>query len=189
MTVNNVNDDRELGEFTEIAARLNRLRRIIETTAGTDRDAIRAAFLGVQDAAIAVLVQRAIDHHTADRTDPTPATGVPREVEPVGPVPGPQVDFGSRWTSAETPGVFWRLSWDPSTGDLAAVAINSPFAHETRDYGRYPTPAAAADAIGDWAHLCLQPGGLDVRHHRLHPTPLAPYWTAAAVVSGPELGL
>ena len=189
MTVNNVNDDRELGEFTEIAARLNRLRRIIEATAGTDRDAIRAAFLDVQDAAIAVLVQQAIDHHATDRTDPTPTAAGPHEVEPVAPVPGPQVDFGSRWTSADTPGVFWRLSWDPSTGDLAAVAINSPFAHETREYGCYPTPAAVADAIGDWAHLCLQPGGLDTLHHRLQRTPLAPHWTAPAEVSDPELGL
>ena len=191
MTVNNVNDDRELGEFTEIAARLNRLRRIIESTAGTDRDAIRAAFLGVQDAAIAVLVQHAIDHHTVDRPVTGPGSGnVGSTVDQVvGRVPGPHVDFGSRWTSAETPGVFWRLSWDTGTGGLAAVAINSPFAHETRDYGHYPTPAAVADAIGDWAYLCLQPGGLDTLTHRLHPTSLAPYWTAPQAVSGPELGL
>lgn len=65
-----------------------------------------------------------------------------------------QIDYGSTWADPDPDSTRqWRVSWDPSTGDLTCTDVNDET--DVRNLGRLPTRADVDDALSGWAAACL----------------------------------
>ena len=68
----------------------------------------------------------------------------------------PEVDFGNCWTRETDPNTEWAVTWNSGTGEL--------YAHNRDDIevlGTFDTAHDVKEALPDWAHHAVQPGGLD----------------------------
>ena len=70
----------------------------------------------------------------------------------------PEIDFGATWTTEAAPGVEWRVSWNPGSGELYAARRDGT---AVEILARYATEHAATEAVTGWATAAPQPDGLD----------------------------
>ena len=71
---------------------------------------------------------------------------------------GPEVDFGTQWTSDRRPHEMWRVSWNSGSGELVAVTHAGD---EVEVLGQFDSADDVTQALPHWARQALHPGGLD----------------------------
>lgn len=66
---------------------------------------------------------------------------------------GPLIDYGSTWADPHDPNRNWRISWDPTSGDLSAAPVGDDT--DNRYLGRLPTQVDVDRALIGWGDACV----------------------------------